>query len=317
MIVAVTGGTGFIGRKLVEHLLAQDNTVRLLTRRNCAMHENISSLEMHECDLLTADVDELSSILNGVDVLYHCAGQIRDVRTMRALHIDATRRLVKAAAGRVRRWVQLSSVGVYGPVFEGTVTENSALAPKGEYEITKSESDLIVIEAARKGGFEYSILRPSNVYGVGMTNQSLYGLIAMVRRKLFFFIGKPGALANYIHVDNVAEALMSCGTMPQADSQVFNLSDCRTMEQFISIIAESLGQSVPRARVPEFLVRSPAKVLKSLPGFPLTGARVDALTGCATYSTEKIERKLGYRHRVSMEKGLQELVGYWREVTGK
>jgi len=176
MIVAITGGTGFIGKKLVARLIAQGDTVRLLTR-SAMPAEKSPLLEVRQCDLLTAGVDELSAMLGGVDVLYHCAGQIKDVGSMRALHVDATHRLAKVAAGRVAHWVQLSSVGVYGPVTAGTVTEDSALKPEGEYEITKTESDQIVVDAAKKGGFSYSILRPSNVFGAGMTNQSLFGLI--------------------------------------------------------------------------------------------------------------------------------------------
>ncbi|CAG0957980.1 partial dTDP-6-deoxy-L-talose 4-dehydrogenase (NAD(P)(+)), partial [Anaerolineae bacterium] len=187
MIVAITGGTGFIGKKLVARLVERGDTVRLLTR-NPAPSGNSSLVQMHECDLLKAGVNELSVMLDGVDVLYHCAGQLKNQLTMRALHVDATRRLAEAASQRVGHWVQLSSVGVYGPVMEGTVTEDSALNPAGEYEITKTESDQIVVAAANKGALSYSILRPSNVFGAEMTNQSLFGMVSMIDRGLFFHI---------------------------------------------------------------------------------------------------------------------------------
>lgn len=170
----------------------------------------------------------------------------------------------------------------------------------------------MVRNAALEGAFEHVILRPSNVYGAGMTNRSLYALIAMIQRGLFFFIGKKGASANYIHVDNVVEALLLCGTMPQAAGKVYNLSEHRSMETFIGVIAQSLGKEMPHARVPEAFIRLLAKLLGNLPGMPLTEARVDALTGHAIYSSEKIERELGYRHQVSMENGLRDLVGFWQ-----
>lgn len=311
MVVAITGGTGFIGKKLVARLVKHGDKVRLLTRSPAAV-EKSSLLEIHKCDLLTFGLKEIGYILDGVDVLYHCAGQLKDTRIMRALHVDATYKLAEAAAGRIDRWVQLSSVGVYGPKLRGEVTEESPFNPCGEYEITKTESDQIVIDAAAKGGFNYSILRPSNVYGPGMTNRSLYALISMIQRGLFFFVGKKGASANYIHVDNVVEALLLCGTMPQAAGKVYNLSDHRTMETFIGVIAQSLRKEMPHVRVPEVFIRLLAKLLGNLPGMPLTEARVDALTGHAIYSNEKIVRELGYRHKVSMENGLRELVEFWR-----
>jgi len=312
MIVAVTGGTGFIGKKLVERLLARGDVVRLVTRR-VPPFERTPLLDVRECDLLTAEVDDLAAMLQGVDVLYHCAGQLTDTRSMKALHVDATRKLIEAASGQVGRWVQLSSVGVYGPLKKGVVTEASAPNPRGEYETTKSDADLLLIGAANAGRISYSILRPSNVYGAGMSNRSLYGLIRMVRRGWFFFIGAPGASANYIHVDNVVDALLMCGTLPQAAGQTYNLSDHRTIEQFVTVIAKSVGNEVPRLRVPERAIRPLARLLGNLPGVPLTKARVDALTGRGVYSTSKIEYELGYTHRVTMEEGLAGLVRFWQE----
>ena len=312
MIVAVTGGTWFIGKRLVERLVERGDTVRLLTR-SVTPGENSLPIEIHRCDLLTAGVADISTVLDGVEVLYHCAGQLRDTNIMRALHVDVTHKLVEAASGRVGHLVQLSSVGVYGPMTQGVITEDSVLAPVGEYEITKAESDQIVVEAANRGGFSCSVLRPSNVFGAGMANQSLFRMIAMIDRGLFFYIGKPGASANYIHVNNVAEGLICCGTMRAAKGRTYNLSDHSTMAKFIAIIAKALGKDAPRMRLPESVVRALVKLLGNIPGMPLTEARINALTSRAVYPNTKIERELGYRHLVTMEKGLLELLASWRQ----
>ena len=59
MIIAITGGTGFIGKKLVNHLVERGDTVRLMTR-SLRAPEKSSLLEMHKCDLITAEINELS-----------------------------------------------------------------------------------------------------------------------------------------------------------------------------------------------------------------------------------------------------------------
>lgn len=312
MIIAITGGTGFIGKMLVARLLERGDTVRLMTRTP-GEAQNTSLLEIHECDLLTADVGAISPILDGVDVFYHCAGQLKDASAMRALHVDATRKLAVAASRRVAHWVQLSSVGVYGPLSAGEITEDSALNPVGPYETTKAESDRIVIDAADKGAFTYSILCPSNVFGADMSNQSLFGMIAMIDRGLFFYIGKPGASANYIHVNNVAEGLIRCGTLPSAKGQTFNLSDHCTMEHFVEIISDALGRTPPRLRIPRAFAQFAGITLGKLPGFPLTRSRVHALANYSLYPISRIQQQLGYRHIVSMEKGLQELVAAYKQ----
>ena len=316
MIVAVTGGTGFIGKKLVERLVDRGDTVRLLTRdSDCSgisPDNPVNDIEIHQCDLLSIESEHLALMLQGVEVIYHCAGQLSDLNAMRALHVEGTRKLLKAATGKVKHWVQLSSVGVYGPVHEGSVDEHSPLNPFGEYEITKAESDQLVIEGAGHGGFSYSILRPSNVFGANMTNQSLFRMIDMIDRGLFFFIGKPGASANYIHVDNVVAGLIRCGTMAEAKGATFNLSDHRTLEQFVSVIAELLGKTSSRLNIPQPIARFIAATLGKLPGFPLTSSRVEALTNRSVYPITLIQQTLGYQHVMTMEDGLRELVGKFK-----
>lgn len=311
MKVAITGGSGFIGRKLVARHLSLGNEVRILSRRATSSEADLGGLvKWYQGDLLT--IEKLASFVDGVDVVYHCAGEIRNENRMRLLHVDGSQRLIQAAAGRIGRWVQLSSVGAYGKVQEGTITEKTELKPFGEYEITKVDSDALVSSASQDGAFECVVLRPSNVYGPDMSNLSLYGLISMIQRGLFFFIGKPGSSANYIHVDNVVEALVRCSTHAKASGQVYNLSDYRTIEEFVAIISTSLGKTMPRLRLPEWPIRQSAKLLGNIKTFPLTAARVDALSGRAIYSTNKIEQELNYRHIVTMEAGLIELTEFWQ-----
>ncbi|MBI5438642.1 MAG: NAD-dependent epimerase/dehydratase family protein [Nitrosomonadales bacterium] len=314
MIAAITGGTGFIGEKLVARLAGRGDTVRLFSR-NPEASEKSSFVEAYKCDLAATGVSELSAMLDGVDVLYHCAGQLKDPHTMRALHVDATQKLAEAAARRVSHWVQLSSVGVYGPVTQGLVAEVSALNPVVQYEITKAESDKIVIESANKGGFSYSILRPSNVFGSEMSNQSLFSMIAMIDRGLFFYIGRPGASANYIHVDNVIEGLIRCGTMPQAKNRTYNLSDHCTMEHFVETIADALSHPSPRLRIPKPIAHLVGGTLGKIPGFPLTRSRANALDNRSAYPILRIQQELGYRHVISMEDGLRELVAAYKLKT--
>lgn len=311
MVVAITGGTGFIGRKLLAHLVERGDTVRLLSR-SATLPAKSSQVRVCECDLIKASVGDLSIMLDDVDVVYHCAGQLTNAHAMRSLHVDATRKLVEAASHRISHWVQLSSVGVYGPMATGSITEHSALNPVGQYEITKAESDQIVIDAEKKGGFTYSILRPSNVFGTDMTNQSLFGMIAMIDRGLFFYIGKPGASANYIHVNNVVEGLICCGTLQHARGGIYNLSDHCTLEHFVELIATELGRTTPWLRIPKPIAQLAGSTLGKMPGFPLTQSRVGAMVNRSIYPISRIRQELDYNHVTSMEDGLRELVEVYK-----
>jgi nucleoside-diphosphate-sugar epimerase len=310
MIVAITGGSGFIGRKLVMRHLEQGDEVRVLSRRPPEKSELPDSVKWYSGDLSKSG--DLLSFVDKVDVLYHCAGEIKDATKMKALHVDGTARLINMATGRIGRWVQLSSTGAYGQHREGIVTEKTRLNPKGEYEETKVQADNLVIHAANQGAFNYVILRPSIVYGETMSNRSLFGLIALIQKGWFFFIGQPNASANYIHVDNVVKALLICGSAKNVKMQVYNLSDYRSLEDFVKIITNALGCKIPHLRIPELPVRLLIKLLRWIPGMPLTDSRIKALTNYTIYQNTKIEQELGYNHLISMEDGLTNLVNYWQ-----
>lgn len=312
MIIAITGGTGFIGQALVHKHIAAGDTVRILSRRTKSILSFSDTVTCIQGDL-TSSNDSLQAFTRDADILYHCAGEIQDMSKMHAVHVDGTRILCKAAAGNIGRWVQLSSVGAYGPHQAGIVTEETPENPVGIYETSKTVSDQIVRGFAREGAFTCAVLRPANVFGPDMRNQSLFQLINMIYRGLFFFIGKAGAAANYIHVDNVVEGLVRCGTMNAAANRVYNLSDSCPLEEFISMISKALHKPVPTLRLPEGPVRLLARVGGCLPGFPLTSSRIDALTGRAGYSVNRIQHELGYLHPLAMEEAVKQTVIAWRE----
>lgn len=311
MNVAITGGAGFIGQRLCFALSAAGYQVRALTRSQPAQLPVIDGIQWIQGDLTTDS--NLSCLVQGADVLFHCAGEIADKSRMQQLHVQGTRNLIAAAAGRVSRWVQLSSTGVYGPRRIGQVLEVSPPEPHGVYETTKAASDELILEAAFKGHFSHTILRPSIVFGKGMPNQSLFSMLRMIEQRLFCYIGRPGASANYVHVKNVVDALMLCGFHEKAAGETFNLSDHTSMENFAQLMARQLGVSEPRLRLPETPTRLFATLMQSVRGWPLTSSRVDALTSFVTYPITKIEDLMSFRHKVSISDGITDLVQDYRE----
>lgn len=307
MKIAITGGTGFVGKKLVLKHLKKGDSVKVLTRKSVKDSDLPKAVEIHSADL-SGNSGPLISFVNNSDILYHCAAELNDQTIMYHTHVTGTKKLLDAASGSIGRWVQLSSVGVYGPHRTGIINESTPMKPVGEYETTKARSDDIIMDAGVKNKIEFSILRPSNIFGPTMKNQSLFQLIKMIDRQLFFFIGRPGASANYIHADNVVDALFKCGKKKASKNQVFNISDYMVLEDFIAIIATLLNKSEPKFRLPENMGRLTAGLSRVFARLPLTPARVDALTLRSSYSIEKITKELGYSHKKTMKQGLIEMV---------
>jgi nucleoside-diphosphate-sugar epimerase len=305
--VAITGGTGFIGRRLVRRHLELGDSVRVLSR-DLGNSEALkaATVTTYTGDLATGAIPR--GFVDNADVIYHCAAELRDSARMAAANVAGTQHLIEAVKGRIGRWVQLSSAGVYGLVREGVVDEDSAVAPGNLYEETKASADRLVASGSVDGGYGFSILRPSNVFGPNMTNRALYRIASMIRRRLFFYIGPPGASANYIYADNVVDALLLCGSQAAAAGQVFNLNDYCTLEELVDVLAASLNVASPARRLPRAPVELLARISGWIPGNPLTVARVAALTSRARYPISKISNQLGYRHRVTLAAGLTETI---------
>ena len=317
MEVAVTGGTGFIGRSLIKRHLSSGDTVRVLSRQNIpAGHIASGDVQPFEGNLLSKERIP-DGFIENVDILYHCAAELYRPELMEDLHVKGTINLLDKAEGKIKRWIQLSSVGVYGIHKTGVVTEKTPLNPNGLYERTKAKSDKIILKAMKDKRIEATLLRPSNVFGPDMTNRSVFKLISMIHAGRFFFIGNPGASANYIHVRNVAEALWKCGTLKQAGNAIYNISDHMLMEDFVNAISQALGRERVLWRIPGFPVRLAVKVLERIPSFPLTSSRVDALTLRSKYQIDKIREELGYDHLIPMKKALNEMVDEWRHQASR
>lgn len=297
-IVAITGGGGFIGKPLVEKHLRCGDEVRLLSRKGGGDDDAIRYFQADLTD--AASIAVLQQFVDGADILYHCAGELYDEVLMERLHVGGMQRLLQVAKGRVGRWVQLSSVGAYGPCRRGTVDEMTPEQPQGVYEKSKTEADRLL----RESGLEYSMLRPSIVFGKSMTNRSMAQMASMIRRGLFFYVGR-GARVSYVHVDDVVEALMLCGQKPEAVGKTYILSGSTTLEQMVDALAGGIGAKAPKLRLPQFPVRLMAKLFGSLPGFPLTESRLDALTGRCRYDSSTIERELGFSFHAGLEEAFR------------
>jgi len=307
--VAVTGGSGFVGNRLVKRLLAEGHAVRLLTRDKSMVSSQ--SVEVFHGDLLDTD-NNLDEFLNGVDVLFHCAGEVRDEGRMQALNVDATARLLDAARGRQLHWIQLSSVGVYGAGRSGTVTEDSALAPANSYKRSKAAADSLLMSVRDEEPMTWSILRPANIFGEGMSARGLGRMVRAIKRGIFLPIGDGKSTVHYIYIDNVIDALLLCMQDKRAVGRIYNISDTNSMDECAGIIAEFYGRHLGAFSIPHWLVRFTARLFLMVPGFPLSIQAADALTGKICFSRTTIENELGYNLHVPLKKGMH-LFLKWEE----
>ncbi len=316
--ICVTGGTGFIGEKIVDALLDLGHVVVVPTRKLSAaqVHDRCQYVAL---DLLDSAAD-LAGCLAGCSIVINCAGELYQPSRMFNLHVNATSWLLDAfliqlkANGVSGRWVQLSSVGCYGPAFPASairvITEQTDPAPVGEYEVTKTLADQIVKSMAEEHPslLTYSILRPSNVCGPNMPNSALRDWCAMIRKQLFFFIGPKDAVSTYIHVNDVARALVACALDDRSANQIFNLSNDCMQTDLVRAMAVTTHSRYPRYRIPEWVARAVSRALRGISCFPLKESRIDSLVARTRYPSDKLLSVLGFRPQIDVPSTIQEIL---------
>lgn len=210
--LAITGVAGFIGQRFLAHLEPVVETVpaaRIVAFDVREPTRRIAGLEWHRLDLAGAD---LGPRLAGVEVLVHLAAvtdPVADAALMRRTNLDATRRLLDAAAAAgVRRVVRVSPTTVYGAWPDNLVplTEDAPLRPNDGYGpgILAAEVERLVADwAVADRGRAALVLRAAPVLGPGATHLWARLLAAPTRVRP----GGRRAPVQVVHVDDLADAL--------------------------------------------------------------------------------------------------------------
>jgi len=160
-VIAVTGGTGFVGSHFIEHALAQGHQLRALTRRPQAERAGITWVEG-----ALDKPDSLAVLVQGADAVLHIAGVINapDRAGFAAGNIDGTRALIAATeAAGIRRFVQVSSLTAREPDLS-------------LYGWSKAEADKLLIAS----GLDWTIVRPPAIFGP--RDQEMLELFKLAKR---------------------------------------------------------------------------------------------------------------------------------------
>jgi nucleoside-diphosphate-sugar epimerase len=229
----VTGGTGFLGRRIVERLVARGDRVLALVR-DPERGERLRSIGCETIDGDLSNVDGFRVKLRGCDVVFHAGARVvstGDWALFQQCNVSATENLIDAArAAGVGRFVHVSSLGIFDIPCDGTtVTEESDYdhrpMMRGHYTRSKIDADRIACAAARIGD-PIVIVRPGVIFGHDHPAEPLYlGRVSRRVGSLLVVIGSPSYLVPVVYVENAADAVVLAGTVSGIEGRSFNVID--------------------------------------------------------------------------------------------
>jgi UDP-glucose 4-epimerase len=303
----VTGGAGFIGSHIVEHLVAEGADVRVFDNLSTGRRENLAPCEGRfdfiEGDL--ADLDAVQSAVADVDVVLH-QGALPSVPVSveRPLETDAanirgTLHLLEAArAAKVKRVVYAGSSSAYGAVEETVNAETRMPAPRSPYAVQKLAGEQYCLAYWHCHGLETTVLRYFNVFGPRQDPKSQYAAVvpAFITRVLagerptIFDDGEQ--TRDFTYVENNVRANLLAATHPRAVGEIFNIA-CGTSCSLLGLLGE-INDLCGTAIEPVFAPPRPGDVRHS---------RADV---------SKARELLGYEPTVELREGLRRAIDHFR-----
>ena len=319
--VLVTGGTGFTGGRLCVKLAGLGYRVRTVARAP----EKAAALQAAGVEVVRGDLKDRDSLLaaaDGCETVYHIAALFRQEgvpdAAFRAVNVAGTLNILEAARARgARRFVHCSTVGVHGHVSRIPADENAPFNPGDAYQESKVEGEERARDFFRTRGLPGVVFRPTGIYGPG--DLRFLKLFRHIKSGRFRMIGRGDAYYHLTYIDDLTDGIVLCGTHPRAPGNVYILGGARyaPLRELVETIAEALGVSVSRMRIPfapvyaaAFLCEKVCRPLGIEP--PIFRRRVDFFRKDRAFDISKAKRELGYAPRVGMPEGIRRTADWYR-----
>jgi nucleoside-diphosphate-sugar epimerase len=319
-IAFVTGGTGFIGEKLVRALLAKGDRVRCLVRTE----SRGAALKTAGAELVAGDVTDqrvLESAMRGATVAYHLAAVydvgVVDRAVMQHTNVDGTRAFLGALqTSGVPRGVYVSTTAALGPAESGEsdkVVEYDGPYPS-QYHRTKAMAHRVAREA-QKRGLPLIIVCPAYVYGPGDNGPGGRFVRDLIRKRVPGLLTDP-AWFSYVHVDDVVDGLVRAGENGRMGATYVLSGEAESVTGFARRVADLAKVRMPFLSFPPLLAAGTGLVLDAITR--VTGVRFpiskEAVAVAARkrwlHSHEPATRELGWTPR-TLAVGLPETVSWF------
>jgi len=306
--VVVTGATGFIGGHVAREFARRGVGVVALHRRPAAPPAVPG--------VAWTSFDEWEHGGESADALVHAAA----VRHRHGVppeeygrqNVALTERLLKGARGRVGRFVDVSSIAVFGWPKELPINESRPFAPVGPYGRSKVATEQLV----RTSGLPYAIVRPSITYGPRDTNGMIDKLFRLVKAGTYRVVGSGRSRVQLVYAEDLAFAVAEAALRPGLDGAEFicTYRDPISILRLSTLVGEIAGRPVPSLHVPLPVAVAAGIAFETLEKLgllfgagepPVTREKLQTVTVDRAYRIDRMRSLLGWEPPTSYEDGLR------------
>jgi nucleoside-diphosphate-sugar epimerase len=325
MRVCVTGGTGFTGAALVLRLLDEGHAVSVLDNKPGLIAGELAARGAELTYGSVADRGVVARAVAGCDAVMHLAAAFRELEASDAVYRQVNRdgtRIVgeESLKADVGKFVYCSTQGVHGHIENPPGDETSPIAPADFYQRTKHEGELELVALGERG-LDYTILRPTAIYGPGDPGR-FFMLFKRAQRGRFPMFGSGVTYYHPVYIDNLVDAFVLAMEPHRGSGQAYLIADDEyfTIEELVRRVGRAIDVEVRIDHYPIWPLIIAGHVCEKVckpfgippPIFP---RRVDWFRQVRAFRIDKARRDLGYQPRVAIDEGLRR-TGEWYRANG-
>ncbi len=234
MKILVTGGCGFIGSHITDLLVEQGHDVIIIDNLSTGRIENLNpKATLYQMDILSDDIETVFE-KERPEVIYHEAAQIDIQKSIKDTVFDTkvnvlgtVHLLTVAAKFGIKKFIYASSAAVYGNPEYLPVDEKHRVAPISFYGISKHTPEHYIAVFADIYGFEYTVLRYANVYGIRQDPKGEGGVISIFTDRFLsgqtpIIFGDGEQTRDFIYVKDIASA--NVAALTHGNGEIINVS---------------------------------------------------------------------------------------------
>ena len=250
MNILITGGTGFVGSKLIE-VLSRNNLNNLFLLSRKSDHTLNKSIKQ----IISVDPENFfkTAIPSDVDVVVHLAGRAHilneeiesPIDEFRKVNVEGTLDLARQALkNNVKRFIFISSIGVNGAVtYTQAFTEDSKPNPHADYALSKYEAEQALTNLFKESKTELVIIRPPLVYAAHAP-ANFNRFMKIISSKLPLPFGLVSNKRSMIALANLVDFIICCITHPAAANELFLISDGEDLstKQLVFYVANGMSR---------------------------------------------------------------------------
>lgn len=301
--ILITGASGFIGKSLLKKIDFEKYDVSILTR-NPQKFGKEEPFSVVEGDL--SDQESLNRALSGITVLINLAAEVRNHDKLEETNVGGTKRLIAAIreSGTVKQIIHLSSVGVVGMNYSldpKVVDEKFPAQPKNEYERTKLLSEQLFLDFFNENpALEWSVLRPTNVFGESHPFDALLNLMQYVKngKKILY---TRTAKVNYVYVEDLTAFILN--RLGATEKEIYNVGSSMDLKEFLDSIANEMGVSLKAMRLPKWIVRM---------CYGLKIRKLDPVSNEVVYSDKALG--MHFQYPFGIKQGVRRTIDYYKHL---